>query len=337
MNIVNGPLDDLELASSPYRYTSEGDLGTLDDSIADVGLLQPPIAAKGQTGRLIVVAGFRRVRACRRLGWRQAPVHVLPELPPGQIFKIGILSNACHRRLDPLECGRLCLSIQRHLTMEAAGIAQMFLPLMGQPSTLERLQLLSALPSLPELLWPWLATEAFPLKNVPGLLRFQPEDQTRLASVMVTFRLSSSRQREFLQQVWDVHRRDVRPVPGILKAIGALAPTEPGQDLPRICESICVALHRLAFPNLARHETAFKEASRPFERIPGVRLQPFPFFEKSECRLELVFDSPAALNFALLELSSPQVERAALDLFDDDNRRAHHRGETGNTGKRSAE
>jgi N6-adenosine-specific RNA methylase IME4 len=53
-----------------------GDIGALAASIADLGLLQP--IAVDPSGRL--VAGERRLRAVRQLGWQTVPVHVVTGL-----------------------------------------------------------------------------------------------------------------------------------------------------------------------------------------------------------------------------------------------------------------
>src|ERR1700685_2881713 len=57
-----------------YRYRKDlGDLKSLAASIADVGLLHPVVVTPA--GRLI--AGQRRLEACRGLGWTDIPVTIV--------------------------------------------------------------------------------------------------------------------------------------------------------------------------------------------------------------------------------------------------------------------
>src|SRR5277367_741828 len=57
-----------------FRYRKDlGDLRTLAESIAEVGLLHPVVVTP--VGRLI--AGQRRLEACRSLGWTEIPVTVV--------------------------------------------------------------------------------------------------------------------------------------------------------------------------------------------------------------------------------------------------------------------
>ena len=57
-----------------YRYRKDlGDVRSLADSIAEVGLLHPIVVTP--EGRLI--AGQRRLEACRKLGWVEIPATVV--------------------------------------------------------------------------------------------------------------------------------------------------------------------------------------------------------------------------------------------------------------------
>ena len=56
------------------RYRKElGDLDGLKGSIQEVGLLHPVVISEGRA----LVAGRRRVEACKQLGWSRIPVHVV--------------------------------------------------------------------------------------------------------------------------------------------------------------------------------------------------------------------------------------------------------------------
>ncbi len=65
------PIDEIEIG---LRYRKDlGDLRTLTESIEEVGLLHPVVVTP--EGRLI--AGRRRLEACRLLGWDEVPVTVV--------------------------------------------------------------------------------------------------------------------------------------------------------------------------------------------------------------------------------------------------------------------
>src|ERR1700682_2704817 len=65
-----------------FRYRKDlGDLRSLADSIAEVGLLHPVVV----TSEARLIAGQRRLEACRLLGWTDVPVTVVDLLPAARV------------------------------------------------------------------------------------------------------------------------------------------------------------------------------------------------------------------------------------------------------------
>ena len=96
------------LADRRYRKDL-GDLRPLADSIVEVGLLHPVVVTK--SGRLI--AGQRRLQACRQLGWAEVPVTIVDLLRAARgeahenFVRKGLLTSeivALKRAIEPLEC-----------------------------------------------------------------------------------------------------------------------------------------------------------------------------------------------------------------------------------------
>jgi ParB/RepB/Spo0J family partition protein len=99
-------IDQIEVG---YRYRKElGDLRSLADSIAEVGLLHPIVVTP--EGRLI--AGQRRLGACEKLGWSEVPVTVvdLYQAASGEFHENSVRKDllpseivALKRAIEPLE------------------------------------------------------------------------------------------------------------------------------------------------------------------------------------------------------------------------------------------
>lgn len=110
-------LEEVEKASAPERevplalvrpnpfqprtdFDEEG-LEGLADSIRRNGLLQPLVVRPAGSGWEIV-AGERRFRALRRLGWEKVPV-VVRELTDDQMLVLALVENLQRENLSPLE------------------------------------------------------------------------------------------------------------------------------------------------------------------------------------------------------------------------------------------
>jgi len=84
--------------------TDSGPISGLMLSIQDKGLLEPIIVRPVEDG-FEVVAGMRRYEACKKLGWRRLPAHVV-ELDDREAFEVSLLENIQRETLNPIEEAR---------------------------------------------------------------------------------------------------------------------------------------------------------------------------------------------------------------------------------------
>jgi len=84
--------------------TDNGPIKGLMLSIQDKGLLEPIIVRPAEDG-FEVVAGMRRFEACKKLGWRRLPAHVV-ELDDREAFEVSLLENIQRETLNPIEEAR---------------------------------------------------------------------------------------------------------------------------------------------------------------------------------------------------------------------------------------
>lgn len=113
------PIDDLNIrdihVSSPLRKDL-GNIDALSESINELGLLQP-IIVRPLDDFFDLVAGHRRLEACKKLRWRKIPCHVV-ELSDKSAFEVALTENLDRKTLDPLEEGR---AFQKYVTMSGWG------------------------------------------------------------------------------------------------------------------------------------------------------------------------------------------------------------------------
>jgi ParB family transcriptional regulator, chromosome partitioning protein len=107
-NLINGSLEelsisDITLSAVDIRSTAYS-VGELAMSIQRVGLLQPIIVRTNSSDNFEVVAGSRRLNACKSLGWRKIACHVV-ELDDKTAFEVSIIENIQRHSLNPIEEG----------------------------------------------------------------------------------------------------------------------------------------------------------------------------------------------------------------------------------------
>ena len=103
------PLETIDFSDHTYRISSLAEPAWIDalaDSINRLGLLQPPLILEKESHRLIV-SGFRRIAACRRLGREQVLCRMLkPETPLRTIAQLAVAENAWQQPLNLMEKAR---------------------------------------------------------------------------------------------------------------------------------------------------------------------------------------------------------------------------------------
>lgn len=86
----------------PRKHFSTESISALADSIREHGILQPILVRPLESGGYQIVAGERRWRAARMLGFDEVPV-IIKEISDAETMKIAIIENLQRENLDPVE------------------------------------------------------------------------------------------------------------------------------------------------------------------------------------------------------------------------------------------
>ena len=104
-NPLTGFLDSLEIKRiSPSKRALRREMGSLGElvaSIAEKGLLEP-IVVRPSGESFEVVAGNRRLEACKRLGMRSIPCHVV-DLDDKESFEVSLVENIQHETMNAVD------------------------------------------------------------------------------------------------------------------------------------------------------------------------------------------------------------------------------------------
>jgi len=108
VNQLNGSLEDIDIIDiDPSTHQLRASISNLDElveSISKIGLLQPIVVRANRSNNFEVVAGNRRLKACKLLGWSRIACHLV-ELDDKQAFEASIIENLQRNTLNPIEEG----------------------------------------------------------------------------------------------------------------------------------------------------------------------------------------------------------------------------------------
>ncbi len=109
--------------SQPRKDFDSARQQELVESIRQKGLLQPILVRQTPQGYEII-AGERRYRAAKALGWAKIPA-LVKNAPPGESLELSLIENIQRENLNPLEEAKAYerLSKEFHMTQEAIAAA----------------------------------------------------------------------------------------------------------------------------------------------------------------------------------------------------------------------
>jgi ParB family chromosome partitioning protein len=104
LDIVIVGIDDvMPDPEQPRKDFDEVGLQALADSLQAHGLVQPIVVRPNGKKPLLLIAGERRWRAAKRLGWENIPVIVRKGIPASEAQLLQLLENIVRRDLNPVE------------------------------------------------------------------------------------------------------------------------------------------------------------------------------------------------------------------------------------------
>lgn len=291
------PLAEILVDDDAFRVSTDIDKNNdlLKASIAEAGLLSPPILRKKPEGYQ-VVAGFRRLACLKMLGENDVAARLLPpDTDDLACLKLAILDNTGQRPLNPGEQARaisrlaLFFDTSRALCEAAAGLS-----LPANPAVIERLQLAAA---LPEKVFGYFTGEVILLSIAVDLARMEADTAIRLADLFAALKLGVNKQREVLTLLEEIAAREDKTLSQVLAEEGLRQIVDDDQaDRGRRAADLRVYLRQRRFPAITQKQDWFAQQVRSLKLGKRLSLLPPANFEGADFTLQMTFRDLAELQ-----------------------------------------
>jgi ParB family chromosome partitioning protein len=297
------PLKSLQLEDSVYRITTSDAIDKLKDSIAALGVLDPPILRQ-RAGGYQIVAGFRRIDACRLLGRSDIRARVLrPDTDDSICVRLAIADNSLQRPLNLIETAHALNLLagvaadEMELSREAAVLA-----LPDNPSLMRKIM---SLTTLPVGLQTRLAAGELAMAMALELKRLDSATAESLGRLFADLKLGLNRQRELLTLLTEIARREEMTVSELLSetALRNLL-SAPEIERSQKAGQLRSLLRRRRYPVMSAATAAFQELVRNLNLGPGVQLVPPGNFEGTTYTLAITFDRLDQLRDRSLQIEN---------------------------------
>lgn len=269
----------VDLSDRSYLFTDQHSIETLAGSIRALGLITPPVLQKKQQGGYRVVAGFRRISACRLLGLQRINARALPA-EAGFLYclQAAAADNASARSLNLGEQCRLIEKIYGSCpTKEAVSQA---LAAAGLCIPEEMVDKLLRVSRLPESLKTGVAQNYISINTALEMESIHPSSAGAVARVFKILRPTVNQQREILAGLKELAGRQDTGIDSLVKdreLAGILG--SPDIDRGRRLNLFRSEIRKRRFPWLSRAEAEFTRRRKNLALDENMDLKPPANFE----------------------------------------------------------
>jgi len=309
------PLKSLQLEDTVYRITTSIAIDKLKDSIAALGVLDPPIVRK-KDGGYQIVAGFRRIDACRLLGRHDIRVRVLPtDIDESSCVRLAIADNSFQRPLNLIETAR-ALNLLAGVAVDQMDLSRQA-DVLSLPDNPTLMQKIISLTSLPAGLQSRLAAGELAMAMALELKRLDSATAESLGRLFADLKLGLNRQRELLTLLIEIARREKITVSELLNE-----PTlrnllsAPEIERSQKAGQLRSLLRRRRYPMMSAATADFQDLVRQLDLGPGVQLVPPGNFEGTTYTLAITFDRLDQLRNRRLQIENLLRSQALKAFFE---------------------
>ena len=306
-NFHSLPIESIDFRDTTFQITTKDTVGDLRASIQKLGVMQLPVLCEIDS-KMLIISGFRRIHACRQLGFEKISVNlVTPKTPQLRLALMAIADNASQRPLNLIEMSRAFNLLSRHMT-DPADMSTVLSGL-GLPESTDFIEKVKSLDGMAPDIQQGLIENSISLPIALELGKYETNEGGVLAKLFRQFHLSLNKQREVLGLLADIAGRDGDSITEILKHQQIVDIMQSGElDRNQKVNQLRRYLKQCRYPELCRLEEQFTAMVTRLGLGQGLKLKPPLNFEGSDYTLSITFRSQQELL--------QRLTRAQSRLFD---------------------
>ncbi|MBW2591451.1 MAG: ParB N-terminal domain-containing protein [Deltaproteobacteria bacterium] len=283
-------LTSINQADNTYCISTKDDVADLVLSIGKAGLIAPPVL-KETSGKFNIICGFRRIRACRELGWSKIDCRLLSA--DGTHFectRLAIADNSMQRALNLLETSRAlnlladCFSDDDQLVKAAKTL--------NLPDNMAAITKIKEICRLPRKIQENVLLENISLVVALMLGKMENNAGMALADLFAKLKASLNKQREIVTLITEISLREEISVQELVNThVVQDIVTHPDMDRNQKTASIRFYLKQRRYPAICSVEKEFEKNLKLLKLGSGINLIPPAHFEGRHYTLTLSFRS----------------------------------------------
>ena len=284
-------INHIDLNDTTFKISTDSSTDDLIESIENIGLISPLILKSKADSRYIVVSGFRRVAACRIIGWQHVDARIIGEAENDlDCLKLAIADNALTRQLNVIEQADSISKLSAfyadeiELSRESKKIG-----LNVNPGLIKKLKEINTVH--PELVKKMAAGI---ISLTIGLELGNVEQSSAIAFLQIIERLNPTlnHQKEIFRLTKEISRLNNVPLSEVINdLIASDTINDPELDRNQKIKRIRQKLNQIRYPEIVRFETNYLTCLQNIKLPESIHLIPPKDFEGNNYSMHLNFQN----------------------------------------------
>ena len=281
-------LAEVDTCDHSFRITTQETVDDLMDSIGHVGLLNLPLLLEKKT-RYIVLCGFRRIEACRRLNRLDVKARILDsDTKKLECARYAVTDNAFQRPLNLIEKSRSIRMLSNFFSDPRRLSKEM--SILGVPCHESIIPKIKEIGSFSKPLQNSILSESISLATALEIHKMSKDVKDGFVTLFNVLKLSVNKQREIVTLIKEISLREDISMAEILEGLYLKRILNDGDlDKNQKIRKIRSYLKKRRFPAITRAELAFEEHRQNLKLGAGIKLIPPENFESTTYFLNFSF------------------------------------------------
>lgn len=318
MQILEVPLENIDFDDERFLISEDLHSTGLEDSLRRAGQLSPVHLWTEGGEALVILCGFRRLHAMRRLGMPAAHsiLHREGRGTALDAFRLALRECLSHRQLEPLERARVLAGLKKRFGVPQHELVAEYLPLLGLSPHKNVLAAYLQLDALKDPLRKRFRQGHITLSTALRLAGSAASFQSCFDAILDRARWSACMQREVLDLLDELAPiagstpEELLGRPAVAAALqdAGLSPAHRGREIRDM-------LRRWRNPTFTAVMNRFRSHAGSLGLPPSVRLSPDPYFESNRVKVEFAVSSADGFRSLADALKGASCRPALEELF----------------------
>ena len=283
-------LSGINLKNKEFHISSRTDINDLLESIRYDGLLTPPLVIKKRSA-FVVVSGFRRIAACRKLKYCDITARILkPETGAFDCLRMAIAENALQRSLNLIETSRSLQKLSAFIpgSHELVDLASS----LGLAVDVPIIDKIKGLCLLPKPIQDSILGGSISLTVAMELESLEPDCAIIFSRIFDQLRVGINKQKDILNLAREISSREGLHIKELLEDDHIIEiMTHKDLDRGQKSRRLRAYLKQRRYPRIVEAEKKFETHRKNLKLGNNIRLIPPKNFESTSYGLNLAFSN----------------------------------------------